>query len=118
MKRLVIVFLLIISLVLSANSQTILINNDRISFDSIAADQVLSKFEIKDKIISELEVESSLKDTVILSFYNDLTAVNDSLQSERKSYLSEREQAKKKLKRTIKISILSTIVAFFIGSLF
>lgn len=118
MRRITTVFLLITFLSLSANSQTISINNERISFDSIAADQVLSKFEIKDKIISELESESKLKDSIILSFYNDLIAVNDSLQAERISFKSNQEQVKKKFKKTIKISIIYILVAFFIGSWF
>jgi hypothetical protein len=77
----------------------------------------LSKFEIKDKIISEYDSESALKDSIILSFYNDLSLVNDSLQSERKTFLSDKEQAKKRFKNTVKISILSTIAAFLIGML-
>lgn len=116
MKKITILFVLI-SLVRLSHCQTISINNERISFDSIAADQVLSKFEIKDKIIVELEAESALKDTIILSFYNDLTAVNDSLQSERTLFKSDKEQAKKRFKNTVKISILSTIAAFLIGML-
>ena len=118
MKRLTTVLVLIISLSLSAISQTILINNKQFILDSVSADQVLSKFELKDKIISELESESLLKDSVFLSIFNDLSLVNDSLQSERKVLISERDAAKKKYKNTVKISILSAIVVFFIGSLF
>lgn len=111
MKRVTIAFLLIISLSLSANSQTISINNERISFDSIAADQVLSKFELKDKIISELENESVLKDSIILSFYNDLSLVNDSLRFEREKYLKQSTELKKENKTFKRISIGLAVVA-------
>lgn len=116
MKKLTILFVLITSLAASLNCQNIYVDNNRISFDSIAADQVMSKFEIKDQIIKAYEAEKAISDSVCLSIFNDLSLVNDSLMCERDNAYFREIELKKEVKFYKRFSfglVLLSALAFF-----
>lgn len=113
----ILLLILVIFLPFSGKSQTISIDNQKISFDSAAAVNLWQDIEVRESIIQLFQDELEKRDSTLNSATHKLFATNDSLQFMKRKYNVDIAQEKKEKQTwkgfTFGLGALAVLIAIF-----